>query len=236
MTTIASDIVDLSSTALTSADMADRFYAMYSRHTNICTHTPGTETIRFYNSYNLKFTPNYGSSTFEVIDVSSGDTLKSRNFYMGGTRGDENAIFDTLILSSPDLFYTYYLRQNPTTSDSRGGVLCFMRSNNKHYVSMIGGPGMGDRCYWYIEYDTAITCLETRNPSFSVKKIADYQLPPSDLFFTETSLIATSGGDYAVIPDFSSCSNVTYRNTIALSNKTYYAIGTNTLVEFVEET
>lgn len=230
MATLSYDTVDLRSGALTSADMADIFYDMYRKYTNICTHTSGTETIRIYNSFDLKFEVNYVGSTVNILDINSGTTIKSLYYYMGGVNGDTNGIFDTTIISSPNVFYTCYRKQN--TAWRMGGELSFMYDGSKHYISMLAGNSMEN---WYIEADTSILCWETQDPSYCVKKLANYKLSLRDLFLSNICIMSSSSGEFIQLPDFKSSSNVAFNTVISANNKNYYALGTNTLFEIDEE-
>jgi len=224
----ASDILDFTSSS-TAAQTADKFYTMFSRYTDIFTHESGTDTIRIYNEYDITFRVSSGGTYIDILNPDTQTAIASYGFKMGGTGLYEKGIYDVYILVSSTLFYCRYYRRD--TTDYRGGVMCFITTNDNHYISMMPGTSTYDRSAWTIESNSAIICLEERDTNYAVKKLAEYNLSVSDLFFSEINLIVSTIGNFSQVTDFCSCSNVTYNQSLNVNNKTYFAIGTNTLVE-----
>lgn len=199
---------------------ANQLYNVFSRYSNKFSHTEDTNFITIDNKLTLKVSAVGDGWPYLRMKIDVWDTdnnVSVRGMEMGISYG----VYSIQLYSGEDSL---------TFKVGNDYIVIVFKSNNLYFAtdSSRGGPiGIDAPGYAFVESSSF-------NTTYHVKKIADYSLSVRDLFFSETCILVSDGGNYVVISDYSSCSTVTKFTTLALRNKTYFAIGTNTLIEFEE--
>lgn len=195
----------------------NQLFALLSRHSNKFTHEDESEYIEVDNRMTLHVRQSDNGWAWIKLQI---DVINPEN----------NSVIAAFITGIQDGTFSVDVYKGDDTIVFKIGnaaTLTFIFKSNSVYFTSRSVA---------IETTTgqAIADSYSLSTNYTVKKIADYSLSIRDLFFTDTCVILNPDGEYDVIQDFSSCSNVTYNTTLSLNNKNYYAIGTNTLIEYVE--
>ena len=196
---------------------ANRLYNLFSKYSDKFSHEADTELITVDNKMFLKVYQS-GSAGYQHMVIELVTSTGDRVLYWD--TGVRSGSLPVQIFSSDDVL-TFIINVS---------CVCFFAFRNDDvYFGYVGIDATNG-----IENMTIVDGVNL-DTTFRIRKIADYQLSVRDLFFTEVCILSASGGDYVTVPDYCSCSKLAARSTYALQNKTYFAIGTNTLIEFTEE-
>lgn len=216
--------------AIANVGVTAAVYSMLSKYDDRFSYTPGTNVIDVDNAFSISCTGGWRNNNMRTVTFhthpfqDTSTTLYSVYCYF------YPASFQVKLIKTEELYYLEF----SYGSGVWGGVICLMNISNTYYfgVTALGNDSGGNKSA-AIETATFV-CPETGDITYAVRKIADYTLNITDLFFTPISVISNSSGEFVVPSDFYSCSNVTYRNTVSTNNKNYFAVGTNTLIELTE--
>lgn len=199
---------------------ANQLYSMFSRYSNKFSHTEDTNFITIDNRLTLKVT-SVDSWTYMRMKIDVWDTENDVSV-RGSEMGIAYGVYSIQLYSGEDSL-TFKIGNGDY-------IVIVFKSNNVYFTtdSSRGGPnGIESSGCSFVESSSL-------DATYHIKKIADYSLSVRDLFFSETCVLVSDGGNYVVVSDYSSCSNVTKFTSLALHNKSYFAIGTNTLIEYID--
>jgi len=145
---------------------------------------------------------------------------------------------DTAVVSSTQSFNGSYTAKIVITehsflcrasSSSSFVLFIYIKDNNTAYLSLSGNSTAN------LDALTNIYRMNTNGigdvSGYGFQKICNVQLISPYVLFSTANVITTSGGNFALLDDFRSCSVVSPFSTVTINNKNYMAIGTNTLVE-----
>lgn len=209
--------------------VGNMLYNIIGKHDERFSFTSGSDHIRVNDSFNLTFDRTAVNwNRFANLYVKNSDgtsTVQSCSFqYL--TDNTNAGTWNVRLIRDTHLYYVEFVGSNGPASF--GGVFFWANYNNKNYVG-----AMGSSLTYSTRYIESMTIggVETEITTYSIKKIANYSLGLSNLFFTPLTVLLSSTGTYDTIEGLYSTSNLTYKNTISTNNKNYYALGTNTVIE-----
>ena len=216
-------------------------YTVLSAHDNRFSYTSGTNVIGVSNKFKLvcsaSISSYVGTCTIYVTDFNDTSTALATYTYQYIGYNTRARGWTCRLIKTDNTFYLEFIPTNPSGGDYTrlGAVIAIYNYDNKTYFGMYGSSVDTAIPYStrYIENLSSV-CIDTQVSGYQIKKIANYSLNATDLFFTPICVAVNSAGGFFTVDDFCSSSNLTFKNTIATNNKNYYAIGTNTLIELSE--
>lgn len=234
-TTASYDRWDTDANAVTQ-----NLYTVLSAYDSRFSYTPGTNVINVSNKYNLVLTAYMssfrGTATVSIYDSTDPSLLLGSWTYRYIGYSTQAKGWNVRFIKTEHTFYLEFIPANPSGEYlSLGGVVSILTYDNKDYFGIYGSSSDSEVYYSnrYIESFNML-CVDSKVSGYQVRKIANYKLNAFDLFFTPICVLVNGSGGFINLDEFSSCSNVTFRNTISTNNKNYYALGTNTLIELTE--
>lgn len=194
--------------SITSAP--ENIYGVISKYDNRFSYTSGDSFIRVNNTFDVKFT--LDSNSYLCIDGRQ-------------TPINNNTTGTVTIVTSTSLFYFLFKTNNAANTPITG--FCWLHENSKEFFGVAVrnvSTGQIDSMYF------SDMLSSPKNTNYAIKRHAQFQLISPNIVFITTSILADNGGNYTVLQDLRSCSNVVFDSTISVSHSNYYAIGTNTLI------
>lgn len=191
------------------ADAAASIYEIISKYDNRFSYTPGATSIRVNDSFDMNFALN--SNNYIVIDNRL-------------TPIRDSATYTVTIVVSTTIFY-FLLKTNDAANTPVTGF-CWIHDNKDYFGVAESGTSTGQLDS--MNFTDKSTSPENRY--YTIKRHAQFSIINPNIVFITTSIIADNGGNYAVLSELRSCSNVAFGTTIAINHSNYFAIGVNTLI------
>jgi len=208
-------------------EWADAMYNFIHQYDNRITKVDDT-ILQFSDKFKVNFrTTVSGQTAIPLLDMNGNQlTSYSRNSGANYTRS-VTLIADTNFLCyKEETFYKWFwimldgenyfsFMFNSTGSDGSGNY----EIDNEHY---------NNTAYNYGKF-TKIEDSSVKN--FRIPKNFPYSVISPKIMFSDTAVIINSSGEAKKINFLKTCSTVPLESNVAVNNKNYYAIGTNTLIE-----
>lgn len=194
-----------------SATATQNIFTVISKYDDRFTYTAGNAYITVDNSFNI---------TFETSAQSSVNGL-----IIDGIAAIPAGTFTVFIITSPTIFY-FLFKTNDNANTPVGGF-CWIKEQNVNYLG-VNSKGLNVGQIELMNFSDKTNLPENRY--YKIKRHAQFSLISQSLLFIPVSIIADNGGNYKVLSELRSCSNVTFNTMVSVNYSNYYAIGTNTLI------
>ena len=196
------DTMDVSA----SLNLADSIYNILSKYDNRFTHTTGTTIINVDDIFDLTIT-------------------KSGSYYIDGKKVpfEDGITYNVTTIITDTIVSMSFLNRG---SPHKQVAICWIKQGTKNYFGVsLDGTNKAP-----IENLSFRSIEEPNNTYYQILKHAQFSLVGSSIVFITSSVLSDGAGNFTVLNDLRSCSNVTFNTTVSVNHSNYYAMGTNTLV------
>ena len=198
-------------------------YNLFSRYSNKFTYDSTNNEIIFNNMLVLSFSDggSWATGNVKIMSLDRSTTYVSYQQYR-----DTYTIRVKIIIT--DHSFMFYNMDTTYSSDfGPFWLVLYLKDASSCYA------GLSYRGNNAIDSITNFVNINTLAPvtSYSIQKISTKALNSPYILFTTACMLINSGGDFALLEDFRSCSPILALSTVSINNKNYFAVGTNTLIE-----
>lgn len=218
-TQIYNDVITLY--ASNKASTNTNVYNLFSRYSNKFTYDSDNNVVVYNNL--LKFSFSDGGSW-------SGGHLRIYSMDLSTTYSDIQEYRDSQTLNVTLVVTEHSFTFFQPSSTYQYGPFCvafYSKSATNSYAGISPNGSLNiDSISTFVNANTLAPVA-----NYAIQRITTRTLNSPYVLFSTTNALVSSAGNFEILEDFRSCSNVSTLSTISINNKNYFALGTNTLVE-----